>query len=94
MWRAARNTSILRSFPQPLMDVLIFSGQRGLTLATYCNNLFKRQLAFINGLFHQFLDFYPQKCILFSKQHPLYTVKAQLYFLYDRGYCKGEQIWE
>lgn len=83
-----------KSLHQPLMDVLIFSGQHGLTLATHCNNLFKKQLAFINGLFHQFLDFDPQKCILFSMQRLLYIVRAQLYLFYNRGYCRGEQVWE
>lgn len=46
-----------KSFHQPVMDVLIFSGQHRLTPAMHCNNLLKKQLASINGLLHQCLDF-------------------------------------
>lgn len=45
-----------KSFHQPLMDVLIFSGQHRLTPAMHYNNLLKKQLASTNGLLRQCLD--------------------------------------
>jgi hypothetical protein len=69
--------NVLREkYAEPLMDVLIFSGQHGLTLATHCHNLFKRLLASINGQLHQFFDFHSQRCILLLKQYLLY-IRAQ-----------------
>lgn len=87
-----RNTAIQKSFHQPLMDLLIFSGQHGLTLAMDYNNLFKKELASINGLFHQCLDFPSHKCICLLNRHLLYAVRAQLWILTTKETIKVTKL--